>query len=97
LKRQIQDVDRCPLDKRRRALTTAFFLFSGPDHGPPPGVCVPKAAATREGKARLERMCGHLTRSRLLVTVPQRVSASLQIRTCCGTSVLCSPPKPTAL
>jgi hypothetical protein len=31
------------------------------------------------------------------VTVPERVSASLQIRTCCGTSVLYSPPRPTAL
>ena len=31
------------------------------------------------------------------VTVPERVSASLQIRTCCGTFVLYSPPEPTAL
>ena len=30
------------------------------------------------------------------VTVPKRVSASLQIRTCCGTFVLYSPPDPTA-
>jgi hypothetical protein len=30
------------------------------------------------------------------VTVPESVSASLQIRTCCGTSVLYSPPWPTA-
>ncbi len=30
------------------------------------------------------------------VTVPERVSASLQIRTCCGTFVLYSPPEPTA-
>jgi hypothetical protein len=28
------------------------------------------------------------------VTVPERVSASLQIRTCCGTFVLYSPPEP---
>ena len=31
------------------------------------------------------------------VTVPERLSASLQIRTCCGTFVLYSPPEPTAL
>ena len=29
------------------------------------------------------------------VTIPERVSASLQIRTCCGTSVLYSPPEST--
>ena len=32
----------------------------------------------------------------LQVTVPERASASLQIRTCCGTSVLYSSPRSTS-
>lgn len=36
----------------------AFFLLSGPDPGPASGVRVPKAAATREGGAWLERVRG---------------------------------------
>lgn len=58
LKRQIQDVDHWPSDKRRKALRMAFFLLSGPGSDPAPGVRVPKAAATCESEARLERVCG---------------------------------------
>ena len=58
LKRQIQDVDRWPLDRRRRALTMAFFLLSGPDPGPDPKIRAPQVAAAHEGKAPLERVYG---------------------------------------
>jgi hypothetical protein len=36
----------------------AFFLLSGPDLGPGPGICMPQAAAAREEQARLERVYG---------------------------------------
>src|SRR5450755_186612 len=66
LKRQLQDVDRWPLARRRRALTMAFFLLSGPDPRRAPGVRAPQAAADREGRSPARTRVRHLTRSRLL-------------------------------
>ena len=36
----------------------AFFLLSGPEPGPRPGICAPQAAAAREGDAQLEHVYG---------------------------------------
>jgi hypothetical protein len=43
----------------------AFFLLSGPDPGPEPGMCAQQAAVAREGKPARTRV-RHLPRSRLL-------------------------------
>ena len=44
----------------------AFFLLSGPDSGPVPGVRVPKAAATPRAKPGSNACTRHLTRPGLL-------------------------------
>jgi hypothetical protein len=55
LKRQIQHTARRPPGTRHRALPKAFFLLSGPELGPKTwDLC----AVAREGKAKLERVCG---------------------------------------
>jgi hypothetical protein len=41
-------------------------LLNGPHPGPKPGIRAPQTAADREGRSLLERVCGILTRSRLL-------------------------------
>lgn len=65
-----------------------FFLLSGLDPGSGPATCALQATAAREEHVH--------RRPSPQVTFPERVSASLQIRTCCGTFVL-YPPRPTAL
>ena len=55
LKRQIHHTARWPPGKLHWALGKAFFLLSGPELGLKTwDLC----AATREGKAQLERLCG---------------------------------------
>jgi hypothetical protein len=43
VKRQIQDVARWLPDRRRGALTKAFFPVSSSDLGQEPGLCAPQA------------------------------------------------------
>jgi hypothetical protein len=54
-----------PRHRRSRALPKAFFLFSGLELSPRPGLCPLQAAATREGRSPSRTGVWHLTRSRL--------------------------------
>jgi hypothetical protein len=54
------DSGRCSLiaGQAARASSRVFFLLSGSDLNPGPGICAAQTAAAREREVRLERVCG---------------------------------------